>query len=123
MEEIKKMLLKQKDELIAHLNEHEEVKEHDVGDDIDSSVDEQGREMMFLMRDRDRVKLEKIDDALERIETDEYGLCDECGDDINKKRLMILPFATLCLNCQQESERLHGKSLVYYDDSKGFEEE
>jgi len=45
--------------------------------------------------------------ALKRIATspDEFGLCSECGCDINIKRLQALPFTTLCVECQDEGER------------------
>ena len=35
----------------------------------------------------------------------EYGECLRCGEDINEKRLMAVPWATLCINCQEEAEK------------------
>jgi len=108
MEEIKAMLLKEKEKLIEKILKSQEqtIAEHEIGDEIDSSVEEQERKLTMLLQDREREKLEKIEEALVRIENDNYGECEECGESIAKKRLMIVPFAKFCINCQQEEERL-----------------
>jgi len=46
-----------------------------------------------------------IDEALRSIEKGNYGVCDSCGDLINKPRLSVLPFAKNCIKCQSELER------------------
>jgi DnaK suppressor protein len=46
-----------------------------------------------------------IDDALEAIEDGDYGLCEECDEPINEKRLRLMPFARFCVRCQSELER------------------
>lgn len=50
--------------------------------------------------------LDKVNTALEKIEDGTYGLCDSCGVEINTNRLEALPWASLCLNCQ---DRLEGR--------------
>ena len=50
--------------------------------------------------------LDKVNTALEKIEDGTYGLCDSCGVEINPNRLEALPWASLCLNCQ---DRLEGR--------------
>ncbi len=47
-----------------------------------------------------------IDDALRSIEKGTYGLCEMCGELISKPRLTVLPFATNCIKCQSEMERM-----------------
>jgi RNA polymerase-binding protein DksA len=49
--------------------------------------------------------LHKVISALEKIDRGTYGLCDACNRPIKKARLKALPFATLCLNCQDRLER------------------
>jgi DnaK suppressor protein len=80
--------------------------ERDVGDEVDNSMVEQERELNLLLQDREKQHLEAIEEALQRIETGEYGFCDECGDQIDQKRLMVIPLAQLCITCQQNEERL-----------------
>ncbi len=50
----------------------------------------------------------KIDEALRAIDEGIYGVCEECGELIQKPRLMALPFAKTCIRCQAEHERTRG---------------
>lgn len=112
MEEIKAMLLQEKENLIQEiLKSQEQIIEHEIGDEIDNSVEEQERKLAMLLQDRERDKLEKIEEAIKRIEEGDYGECEECGEPISEKRLMIVPFARMCINCQQEAERYSGNVL------------
>lgn len=49
--------------------------------------------------------LRRIEAALRRIDNDEYGSCEECGEAINLKRLEFDPTVTLCIGCASEAER------------------
>ena len=49
--------------------------------------------------------LDKIEEALERIEEGTYGKCDECGAKIPAARLEAIPYATRCLKCAAEAEK------------------
>ena len=104
MQDIKAMLQKEKENLIEEIlkNKEQVVTEHEIGDEIDSSVEEQERKLTMLLHDREQEKLEKIEEAIRRIEENNYGNCEECSEPISKQRLMIVPFARLCINCQQE---------------------
>lgn len=46
--------------------------------------------------------LKQVNEALERFQRGEYGLCVQCGNEIDPARLKALPYATLCLHCQQK---------------------
>jgi DnaK suppressor protein len=50
--------------------------------------------------------LERINAALTRLEAGEYGICDECEDEIPEARLRALPFATRCRACQESVEQV-----------------
>lgn len=54
----------------------------------------------------------RIDRALRKIELqpDEFGLCDECGDEIKPRRLEVMPYATLCTDCQGARDPRRGAS-------------
>ena len=85
---------------IMHLQE-ENLNEPDLNDR--ASVE---TETAFELRTRDRYRklLDKIDAALARVETDEYGYCVETGDPIGLKRLEARPVATLCIEAQERHE-------------------
>ncbi len=55
-------------------------------------------------RDRERKLIKKIDEALGRIDTGEYGFCESCGVEIGVRRLEARPTATLCIDCKTLDE-------------------
>ena len=108
MEDIKRLLLEEKAALLSGIQEKKENKTEinkDIGDAIDSSVEEQKRELDLLLQDREQARLTGIEIALKRIESDDFGYCDECGEAISKKRLLAVPLARMCINCQSNEER------------------
>jgi DnaK suppressor protein len=54
--------------------------------------------------------IQRIDQALRRLDAGEYGFCSRCGQEINDRRLLTLPFAVRCRDCEQFAEvaRQHG---------------
>ena len=108
MEEIKRLLLEEKAALLENIREktgNQNKLQNDIGDAIDSSVEEQDRELDLLLQDRDQARLKGIENALQRMESDDFGYCDECGENISKKRLMAVPLTRMCINCQSIEER------------------
>ena len=82
MKEIKRLLLEEKEVLLADIREKtgKQNKIHsDIGDSIDSSVEEQERELDLLLQDREQARLKGIENALKRIESDDFGYCEVCG--------------------------------------------
>ncbi len=55
-----------------------------------------------------RKELTEMDEALRKLEDGTYGICNECGEDIDEGRLKVMPFTTLCVKCQAKAE---GKGL------------
>ena len=49
--------------------------------------------------------IERIDTALRKIDSGSYGLCDRCGEQIHVERLKAIPYATMCIRCQESLER------------------
>lgn len=67
---------------------------------------ESERALELRTRDRGRKLISKIDDALRRIETDKYGYCEDSGEQINIRRLIARPIATLSVEAQELHERM-----------------
>jgi DnaK suppressor protein len=57
-------------------------------------------------------RLQDINHALRAVERGQYGICDRCGNPIEKERLEVKPDATLCLSCQREVEALNRRNRV-----------
>lgn len=56
-----------------------------------------------LIEDAKQV-IAQINRSLHRIENDEYGICVKCGNEISEKRLDIVPYADLCIECAEKSD-------------------
>ncbi|MGC8530115.1 MAG: TraR/DksA family transcriptional regulator [Leptospirillia bacterium] len=60
---------------------------------------------LALLEMRNRMK-RSVDQALLRLDEGSYGNCEDCGGEIEEKRLMAMPFAQLCIKCQRKKEEL-----------------
>ncbi len=91
-----------------------------VADEDEQALSEM---MQTLASQRNRQQAERvaqIDRALKRLrhDPDEFGLCEDCEEEIGDKRLGLMPFATLCLECQSRRDPKRGqsrKSLTDYE--------
>jgi len=78
----------------------------EVRDTEEQSVTDFAQEMDFALMEMKAQTLIRIDEALQRVDQGTYGTCDECGQDIASARLSAVPFALLCLECQEREETL-----------------
>jgi DnaK suppressor protein len=71
----------------------------------DLSDDPAQEDIDFALVEMQAQTLDRIDRALKRLQAGEYGLCDDCEEEIPEARLRALPFATRCRNCQEAAEQ------------------
>jgi len=107
LEYFRRMLLKWREDLIQESQEtinnlRGEVR--DVGDEAERASRETENSLELRTRDRYRKLLNKIDQALGRVEDGSYGYCEETGEEIGLARLEARPIATLCLDAQERWE-------------------
>ena len=83
-------------------------------DPTDRALMESNRNSILRIRDRERKLIFKIQEALQRLNDGEYGLCEECGEEIGIERLKARPVTTLCIGCKssQEIEERKAKRVV-----------
>ncbi len=115
-EYFRRKLLKWKEEILKEMRETlENLQENNepLTDIADRASTETDRALELRTRDRQRKLIAKIDAALRRIETGEYGYCEETGEPISLKRLEARPIATLSIEAQERHERME---RVYRDD-------
>tara|TARA_Y100000590_G_C15684158_1_gene1000952 strand:- start:1237 stop:1650 length:414 start_codon:yes stop_codon:yes gene_type:complete len=96
----KETLLKGSTETISNLKQDKEVS----GDFADIASAESAKSIELRTRDRERKLINKIDEALKRIDDDKYGYCEVTGKPIGLKRLEARPIATLSIEAQQMHE-------------------
>lgn len=102
-------LLREADDTLASLSEGG-IHEADITDRASVETD---RALELRTRDRARKLINKIDQALARIENGSYGLCEETGEPISLRRLEARPIATLSIEAQERHERME---RVHRDD-------
>jgi len=83
----------------------EEIKLENTEDEGDLATISHNKELLYNLHESDFQRLKSIQEALKRMDRGEYGQCLRCGEDINEKRLMAVPWATMCIECQEDAER------------------
>jgi len=73
-------------------------------DPNDRASQESDMALELRNRDRERKLIKKIDQTLRNIENDDYGYCEQCGEEIGLNRLQARPTATLCIDCKTLDE-------------------
>jgi DnaK suppressor protein len=81
------------------------VDENETPDPVDLAVQNYSKNVMLAVTENDSRQLQMIDEALQRIEDEEYGECLNCRKTIQPKRLQALPWARYCIDCQELVER------------------
>jgi DnaK suppressor protein len=81
-------------------------------DEVDAASALESAESSRMMAETLRLELLQIEDALERIRTGSFGVCEDCECAIPAKRLEIRPEARLCVDCQAEEERNFGRTSI-----------
>ena len=102
LEEMRAQLLRN---VQQDLNEVRDASKDEGMDTYDLASDARDKEINLILGDRDREKVQAIDEALSRVGDGSYGICESCESDIAEARLQALPFTRLCVNCQAERER------------------
>jgi DnaK suppressor protein len=104
----RKSLLEQKEKIVRKLsqfyNESKEVETDIAQDVVDKAESSYTKEFLLSLSDAERKQLFLIDDALKRLATPEFGICQMCNRPIGKKRLAALPWTPYCIDCQQKRE-------------------
>ena len=81
-------------------------------DEYDLATISQNRELLYDLHESDFQRLRSIEEALKAIDSGQYGECVRCGEDIKEKRLMAVPWTTVCIRCQAQTETEHASSRL-----------
>lgn len=113
-ENLRRLLIQRRDEILKEAKT--EIKKYISGekrqlvetvvDDGDLSVIDLSEDISLRQLSTHRETLIKIDAALRKLAEDTYGICEDCGDEINEARLKVLPFAIFCRDCQENREMM-----------------
>lgn len=105
----KKILLKEREQTIGEVKQiYESSREmgqngtQDIGDEAANIYNKQ---ILLSLNENERMRLQEVDEALDRIENGAYGICEECGGPISLKRLEVRPVAKYCVPCLTKLEK------------------
>jgi DnaK suppressor protein len=104
LERFRKELEAKRADLAGHRNP-EGIAIERTPDSMDELVLANQRDLTVERLNRETFLLRQVADALDRIATGDYGICLECEEPISAKRLTALPWAALCLPCQEAADR------------------
>ena len=104
--EIKEKLLKERELIVQKLNGNDlSIDDSETPDPVDLAVRNYSTNVMLAVSENESRQLALIDEALRRVEEKEYGECQNCGKEVNPKRLSAIPWARYCIDCQQLVEQ------------------
>jgi DnaK suppressor protein len=109
LEYYKKKLVAKREELLRNIARTEEegrqADEDPTVDLADKAANSYTKEFLFGQTNHDRVLLQLVDEALVRIRENNFGLCTNCQEEVQQKRLEAVPWARHCIVCQEKQEQ------------------
>jgi DnaK suppressor protein len=106
---VRQRLSSEHENLLKSINRNrlaaEQIKVENTEDEGDLATISHDRELLYNLHESDFYRLRFIEEALKALDRGQYGACVRCGEDINEKRLLAVPWATMCIRCQEETER------------------
>ncbi len=109
IQELRAILESEREKVINHVKKLSEAQELmdtnlNAGDTADLANIEVNQNSLSKIGSRELKLIKKIDDSLRKMDEGSYGICEECGEPIPYKRLLVRPVATLCIECQTQKE-------------------
>ena len=108
-EEVRDQLLNMLEELDDRLgkitNDVRHVDNPLSKDFSEQATEAENDEVIDAIGNATRAEVEKIKQAIVRIDAGTYGICQGCGEPIKPERLAVMPYATLCIRCAETSQR------------------
>ena len=80
--------------------------QQNLADPLDRASVESDRIRTLRIRDRENMLIKKIRNSLEALEAGEYGICEDCGEDISIERLKARPVTSFCIHCKTKRESI-----------------
>ena len=128
VQKFRQRLTEENQKLVRSINRNrlaeEEITLENTEDEGDLATISHNKELLYNLHESDFQRLKSIQEALKRMDRGEFGECIRCGEEINEKRLAAVPWATMCITCQEQTEReLSSTRTVSAGMSKSDEEE
>jgi DnaK suppressor protein len=106
LESVRQMLESRMREVAPTRGLRELIRIHQVADPLDMTQQAAEREIAVHNLDRNSALVQRLRSAIARLNDGSYGVCLQCEDEIAPKRLKAIPWAELCIECQDAADRL-----------------
>lgn len=108
LRDIRQRLSGEQENLVRSINRGRlaaaEIKVENTEDEGDLAAISHNRDLLYNLNEGDFERLRFIQEAIKAIDNSQYGECRRCGNDIDVKRLEAVPWATMCIRCQEATE-------------------
>ena len=115
--EFKKILDQKQAELLQSLRKREGIAIEKSADQMDEIQYASERDLAIQNADRETTLLREVKAALQRIRDGSFGTCIQCEWAVNPKRLAAVPWAPLCIECQEAKDRDQYKEAESFIDA------
>jgi DnaK suppressor protein len=105
----KKILLKEREQIVGEVKQivesSNEMGQDGIQDIGDEAANIYNKQVLLSLNENERMRLQEVDESLDRLENETYGICEECGEPIGLKRLEVRPVAKYCVPCKTKLEK------------------
>ena len=105
----KKILLKEREQIVGEVKQivesSKEMGQDGTQDIGDEAANIYNKQVLLSLNENERMRLQEVDESLDRMENRTYGICEECGELIGLKRLEVRPVAKYCVPCKTKLEK------------------
>ena len=105
----RKRLLEKQDELLRLVSKSDqdgrEADEEGTQDIADKAANAYTKEFLFHQSNDNRLTLQSVNEALDRVKHGSYGYCLACNQEVQAKRLDAVPWACHCIECQEKQDQ------------------
>ena len=109
LSQFKKVLLKEREQIVGEVKQtyasSQEMGQDGIQDIGDEAANIYNKQILLSLNESERMRLQEVDEALDRIGGGTYGICEECSEPISLKRLEVRPVAKYCVACLSKLER------------------
>ena len=110
LQRLRKGLLKEREEIIGGVKQiyesSKEIGQDGIQDIGDEAANIYNKQILLSLNENERMRLQEVDEALDRIANGTYGICEECEGPIGLKRLEARPVAQYCVPCKTKLEKV-----------------
>lgn len=105
----RRILLREREQIVGEVKQtyesSQEMGQDGIQDIGDEAANIYNKQILLSLNESERMRLQEVDEALDRLAGGAYGICEECGEPISLKRLEVRPVAKYCVACLSKLEK------------------